>query len=275
MEQRACSLGASSVLPAIAAAARRRATGEALRWLCRTGAQFQVERWTYAEVWQCSIDAAGALRAHGVTSRALVGVAVDEGPALPLLELAVLLANGQIVPLDVCDPPGRLAVLLRDSEPVLAVAKDDAGLKALAQASAEAFAETGAGPALMLASALGLDRKPAKEAPCVVLFLDIDGVLHPVAEHGELFLPDRMYLLKQLISRSRGTASCTCGRGVEKRADTKGPSELQALESVCCFWLPIATAFSDPAMSDATDDILSTDGEVEECESCRSRWLQL
>ena len=72
-----------------------------------------------------------------------------------------------------------------------------------------------------------------------------------------------------------GTASCTCGRGVEKRADTKGPSELQALESVCCFWLPIATAFSDPAMSDATDDILSTDGEVEECESCRSRWLQL
>ncbi|CAE7231748.1 cctN, partial [Symbiodinium natans] len=155
--------GAPSVLPIIAAAARRRSTSEALRWLRRTGAAWELESWTYAEVWRRSIDTAGALRGYGADGRA-VGVAIDEGPALPLLELAILLAGGHIVPMDVCDPCGRLAVLLRDSTPVLAVAKDDPGLEALERAAAEAFAENpGAAPRLLLATAMGLGERGADE----------------------------------------------------------------------------------------------------------------
>jgi len=58
------------------------------------------------------------------SERRRVGVAIDEGMALPMVELAVLIAGGCIVPLDPRDPCARLASGLLDADLALVVAKD-------------------------------------------------------------------------------------------------------------------------------------------------------
>ncbi len=52
---------------------------------------------------------------------------VDEGPYLPLLELAILLAKMVIVPLDASDP--RLHFLLEDAEPAIIITKDESAVE--------------------------------------------------------------------------------------------------------------------------------------------------
>ncbi|KAK3255974.1 hypothetical protein CYMTET_34869, partial [Cymbomonas tetramitiformis] len=55
-----------------------------------------------------------------------VGVALEEGPLLPLLEVAILLSRAVIVPLDISEPSPRLALLLEDAELAVIVTKDNA-----------------------------------------------------------------------------------------------------------------------------------------------------
>ncbi|CAJ1356702.1 unnamed protein product [Effrenium voratum] len=148
--------GEATILPCIAGACR---DSVALLWLTCEENKWQRQTWTHQEVWQRACGAAQRL------GRGRCGVAVDEGPLLPLLELAVLLAGGSIVPLDPCEPKGRLASVLEDSAPDQVVAKDAAGL-----ANVELALEQvqGARPALILAEHLFADGPAAcTEAPAI------------------------------------------------------------------------------------------------------------
>lgn len=93
---------------------------------------------SYSNLVERALVAAGRLRRSvsktlGEGPR-LVGVAVDEGIVLPLIQFAVLLAGCAIVPLDPEDPPRRFAHVLEDARPIAAVARDQAGLDKFAEA---------------------------------------------------------------------------------------------------------------------------------------------
>eukprot|EP00928_Gymnodinium_smaydae_P078912 TRINITY_DN62969_c0_g1_i1.p1 TRINITY_DN62969_c0_g1~~TRINITY_DN62969_c0_g1_i1.p1 ORF type:complete len:1010 (+),score=109.94 TRINITY_DN62969_c0_g1_i1:31-3030(+) len=129
----------STVLHPIHASARRRPSAPALMWLSReadrAGTHWTVQCWSFASMWTHAITAAGKLRAltagrferrdaTAAGEPCRVGVAIDEGPALALVELAVLAAGCSIVPLDAKDVAARLAGVIADADIELVVAKD-------------------------------------------------------------------------------------------------------------------------------------------------------
>lgn len=83
---------------------------------------------TYAELWHKAHIVALSLRQKGDISNTgmRVGVALEEGPLLPLLELAILLSRAVIVPLDISEPSPRLALLLEDAELAVIITKENA-----------------------------------------------------------------------------------------------------------------------------------------------------
>ena len=142
---------ASTVLTHIS---RRRTSADvALRWL-RPGSG--VEEWSYARLWATAVAAASLMPApspsrntckphdeegeadsfsvtedqgKGVRAASLrcAGLMVEEGPALAVLELAILLRGYTLVPLSPSDPPARLAFLCRDCDFAFAIAADEDG----------------------------------------------------------------------------------------------------------------------------------------------------
>lgn len=96
-----------------------------------TAAAAAPERFGYERLLAASTLAARRLLAAAPAARRraegeavpLVAVAVDEGWALPLVELAVLRAGCAVMPLDIEDPPARIAQVLEDAGPVAIVAK--------------------------------------------------------------------------------------------------------------------------------------------------------
>ncbi|KAI9094989.1 hypothetical protein DFS34DRAFT_628037 [Phlyctochytrium arcticum] len=83
----------------------------------------EVKELGYAQVWGMARRIARVLAVKGGTGR--VGIAVDEGPFLPILILAVLMMKSPtaLVPLDANDP--RLHLLLDDAQPSIVIAKDE------------------------------------------------------------------------------------------------------------------------------------------------------
>ena len=76
---------------------------------------------TYAELQQQQDAVARALLEQGVGPGALVADFCDDGPGLVLAILGVLRAGATVVPLDPTQPRARLAALLEDCRPALAV----------------------------------------------------------------------------------------------------------------------------------------------------------
>jgi amino acid adenylation domain-containing protein len=73
------------------------------------------ERWTYAELWQRSLEISTALRANGITRGDVVGVLVERTPDLVAALLGVLLAGAAYLPLDGIYPRERLLAMIDDS----------------------------------------------------------------------------------------------------------------------------------------------------------------
>lgn len=108
------------------------------------------EVWSYAQLHTAALQAARALHraeqacrgSHGDrdarASVPRVGIMVNEGPHLPLLELAILFAACAVVPLDPEDPLPRLQLLLEDAElAAVVVPDDDSGAASTAAACCE------------------------------------------------------------------------------------------------------------------------------------------
>eukprot|EP00435_Cladocopium_sp_Y103_P020401 s1594_g5.t1 len=137
----------ATVLQDIQEKAVSAASQRALLWLVKSEDGWQKESWTYKDflsdpllwklmlpdliglcithldlmgVWQAATCCAEKLKALPETSQGChVALCVDEGPALPLVELGVLLAAMCIIPLDACEPTGRFVSVLTDSEPAV------------------------------------------------------------------------------------------------------------------------------------------------------------
>jgi amino acid adenylation domain-containing protein len=73
----------------------------------------EVERLSYADLGARAFDLAARLRRLGVGPEVRVALCLERSAELVWCILAVLEAGGAYVPLDPADPPGRLAVLLR------------------------------------------------------------------------------------------------------------------------------------------------------------------
>lgn len=129
-----CALARATVLQHIQEKALSAASQPALLWLVKCEDGWQKESWTYKEVWQAAISCAEKLKALPETSQGChVAICIDEGPALPLVELGVLLAAMCIVPLDACEPTGRFVSVVADSEPAVIVAKDSSNRSSIQQ----------------------------------------------------------------------------------------------------------------------------------------------
>jgi amino acid adenylation domain-containing protein len=74
----------------------------------------EVERLSYAELGARAFDLAARLRRLGVGPEVRVALCLERSAELVWCILAVLEAGGAYVPLDPADPPGRLALLLRE-----------------------------------------------------------------------------------------------------------------------------------------------------------------
>ncbi|GII02109.1 hypothetical protein Pta02_41170 [Planobispora takensis] len=79
---------------------------------------------TYSDLDERSSRLAGALRAHGVGKGDLVVLALERSPDLVVAALAVLLAGGAYVGVDVEDPDARLASVVADSGARLVIARE-------------------------------------------------------------------------------------------------------------------------------------------------------
>lgn len=73
-------------------------------------------RLTYAEVHERAQLLAGLLQARGVKPESLVGLYLERSPDLVIAALAVLLAGGAYVPMDVNHPKDRVAYIINDTE---------------------------------------------------------------------------------------------------------------------------------------------------------------
>eukprot|EP00927_Polykrikos_kofoidii_P067130 TRINITY_DN62646_c0_g1_i1.p1 TRINITY_DN62646_c0_g1~~TRINITY_DN62646_c0_g1_i1.p1 ORF type:complete len:1063 (-),score=176.82 TRINITY_DN62646_c0_g1_i1:50-3238(-) len=151
----------------------------------------RTERWRFSDLWARASAIAVELRhlAHstgwwatdGDADVFRIGVGIDEGVGLPLVELAVLLAGGAIVPLDPRDPCRRLACALEDAELALVVAKDVSAVSAVEEAAAAAFPLATGGrrpPVVLLQTLLDAVASPAATAASV------DKVAGGVGNHG-------------------------------------------------------------------------------------------
>lgn len=122
----------------------------ALRWVSADDPSHVKER-SYTSIWALSGCLAQKLKNHIgklqekaphllspllKESAPIVAVAVDDGPWLPLSELAALRSGAAIVPLDPHDPTARLAGLLSESQPRIVVTKDRGDAKKLRDAVA-------------------------------------------------------------------------------------------------------------------------------------------
>ncbi|KAJ3011205.1 hypothetical protein HKX48_006970 [Thoreauomyces humboldtii] len=101
--------------------------------------QGNVQRWSYGKVWiaarTVAARVAASLSKRRTTSNRgyhIVGMLVDEGPLLPIAELAVLMTGSCLLPMDWTDP--RLHYVLEDACVDLVIAKDDESVAALARA---------------------------------------------------------------------------------------------------------------------------------------------
>jgi amino acid adenylation domain-containing protein len=84
---------------------------------------------TYAQLDREAGRLARHLRALGVRADARVAIAVDRGPDLVVALLATLKAGGAYVPLDAAYPEARLAAMLADCGPVVALTLGDTGAR--------------------------------------------------------------------------------------------------------------------------------------------------
>lgn len=115
-----------SILTIIKSIVEQRPDDTALLYLSSIETKI-TKSWSYREIWNLvSIMAANmceCLRNRTVCNSKIVIIMVDEGPMLPLIELAVLYAGYTIIPADPRDP--RLLHLMKDSEPILVIIDDD------------------------------------------------------------------------------------------------------------------------------------------------------
>ncbi|SHF57156.1 amino acid adenylation domain-containing protein [Jatrophihabitans endophyticus] len=81
---------------------------------------------TVAELERWSRSLAAGLRRHGAGAGTLVGVAVDRGPLLLAVLLAVLRTGAGYVPVDPTLPPARRAQVVTDAAPLLVVGEGPA-----------------------------------------------------------------------------------------------------------------------------------------------------
>jgi len=86
-------------------------------------------RLTYAELDRAAERLARHLRALGVQPDAPVAIAMDRDPLLVVALLAALKAGGAYVPLDASYPEARLAAMLEDCDPVVALTLGEAGAR--------------------------------------------------------------------------------------------------------------------------------------------------
>jgi acyl-CoA synthetase (AMP-forming)/AMP-acid ligase II len=122
-----------TVVSCIRDATLRAPTATALRWLpstsIETGADHGIQDLSYEEIWASALGIATALgrlaQGEAGSGGDAVGLLIDEGTALPLMMLAVLLARMVILPLDPEDPAERLGKALSDARPRILVAKDE------------------------------------------------------------------------------------------------------------------------------------------------------
>ncbi|CAL1167554.1 unnamed protein product [Cladocopium goreaui] len=166
----------ATVLQHIQEKALSAASQPALLWLVKCEDGWQKESWTYKEVWQAAISCAEKLKALPETSQGChVAICIDEGPALPLVELGVLLAAMCIVPLDACEPTGRFVSVVADSEPAVIVAKDSSNRSSIQQH-------------------LASDLLPGRRQTAVLLAAEL-------LEVCELCAEDRLLLLSRVLSQ--------------------------------------------------------------------------
>ncbi|CAK9019151.1 unnamed protein product [Durusdinium trenchii] len=116
-----------------------------------------LQDWSYRHVWTTASRAACRLSADGASARN-VGMLLGGGPALPTLELAVLLANLVLVPLGENEPLPRLRFMLEDAGPFVAL------VAAVAQAALAQELCAVAGCRLMLDSELFSQQEPSAGA---------------------------------------------------------------------------------------------------------------
>ena len=118
----------------------------AASWPDAVAAEFEGERWTYAELLSRAGRVAAALRAAGVGPEVLAGVCMGIGlPRLAAL-LGIWQAGGGYVPLDPAAPAERLAFMIADTAmPVILT--DDASAGSLPETDAEVLnLDSAAGP---------------------------------------------------------------------------------------------------------------------------------
>ena len=83
------------------------------------------EQLTYGELNQQANQLAHYLQAHGVTPGSLVGLCIERSLAMVVGVLAILKAGAAYVPLDISNPPARLAFILEDAEVKALVTQSD------------------------------------------------------------------------------------------------------------------------------------------------------
>ena len=101
-------LGALCVPGYLREVTSRFAEREALAWRTESG----VERWTYAALWERSVEVARALVACGVAKDSRVGVLMTNRPEHLAAAFGTALAGGVIVPLNTFSTPPELEYLL-------------------------------------------------------------------------------------------------------------------------------------------------------------------
>ncbi|KAJ1490749.1 hypothetical protein T484DRAFT_1883850, partial [Baffinella frigidus] len=79
---------------------------------------------SYGEMATIAGGASTRLRAAGVAPEVVVAICVDEGWMMVVAQLAVLMAGGAFVPVDLSFPPARVAFLLRDSGASIVIARE-------------------------------------------------------------------------------------------------------------------------------------------------------
>lgn len=104
-------LGALSIPGYLREVTSRFAEREALVWRTQSG----VERWTYANLWERSVEVARALTACGVGKDSRVGILITNRPEHLAAAFGTALAGGVIVMLNTFSTPPELAQLLEAS----------------------------------------------------------------------------------------------------------------------------------------------------------------